>query len=217
MDDAPALRQIALGRPVPARDRACRGGRAGARHHRLLYPPQPRRVPATGQRAGGSGQRATHLWPGRRQGPALGQVFRNPDLARTYRAIAAGGRDAFYQGDLARTVDRYFKRIGGWLRYEDLAAHRSEWIEPNRTDYRGTTVHALGANTQGLATLQMLNILERFDLKGRGSSRRCRSTCRRRPSGWPMRIARAIMPIRISPRSRSSGSSRRSMRPSARS
>ncbi|MCK8456932.1 gamma-glutamyltransferase family protein [Sphingomonas faeni] len=102
------------------------------------------------------------------RGPALGQVFRNPDLARTYRAIAAGGRDAFYQGDVARTVDRYFKRIGGWLRYEDLAAHRSEWIEPSQTDYRGTTVHALGANTQGLATLQMLNILERFDLKGAG-------------------------------------------------
>ncbi len=102
------------------------------------------------------------------KGPALGQVFRNPDLARTYCAIAAGGRDAFYQGDLARAADRYFKRIGGWLRYEDLAAHRSEWIEPNQTDYRGTTVHALGANTQGLATLQMLNILERFDLKKAG-------------------------------------------------
>jgi gamma-glutamyltranspeptidase/glutathione hydrolase len=101
-------------------------------------------------------------------GPAAGQIFRNPDLARTYRAIASGGRDAFYQGEIARVIDRYFKRIGGWLRYEDLAAHRSEWIEPNRTDYRGTTVHALGANTQGLATLQMLNILEHFDLKGAG-------------------------------------------------
>ncbi|MFS0773259.1 gamma-glutamyltransferase family protein [Sphingomonas sp. 1P08PE] len=102
------------------------------------------------------------------KGPRAGQVFRNPDLARTYRAIAAGGRDAFYAGDLARTIDRYFRRIGGWLRYEDLAAHRSEWIEPNRTDYRGTTVHALGANTQGIATLQMLNILEHFDLQGAG-------------------------------------------------
>ncbi|WP_066774885.1 gamma-glutamyltransferase family protein [Sphingomonas sp. CCH5-D11] len=102
------------------------------------------------------------------KGPQAGQVFRNPDLARTYRAIAQGGRDAFYTGDLARTIDRYFKKIGGWLRYEDLAAHRSEWIEPNRTDYRGTTVHALGANTQGIATLQMLNILEHFDLKGAG-------------------------------------------------
>ncbi|MDQ2762508.1 MAG: gamma-glutamyltransferase, partial [Pseudomonadota bacterium] len=89
------------------------------------------------------------------KGPAAGGVFRNPDLARTYRAIAAGGRDAFYSGEIARTIDRYFKRIGGWLSATDLAAHRSEWITPNTTDYRGTTVHALGANTQGLATLQM--------------------------------------------------------------
>ena len=102
------------------------------------------------------------------KGPAAGQVFRNPDLARTYRAIAAGGRDAFYTGDIARAIDRYFKRIGGWLRYEDLAAHRSEWIEPHRTDYRGVTVHALGANTQGVATLQMLNMLEHFDFAGAG-------------------------------------------------
>lgn len=102
------------------------------------------------------------------KGPSAGQVFRNPDLARTYRAIAEGGRDAFYAGDIAQTIDAYFRRIGGWLRKEDLAAHRSEWITPNRTDYRGTTVHALGANTQGIATLQMLNILEHFDLEGAG-------------------------------------------------
>ena len=102
------------------------------------------------------------------RGPATGAVFRNPDLARTYRAIAAGGRDAFYAGDIAKAIDAYFRRIGGWLRAEDLAAHRSEWVTPHTTDYRGTTVHALGANTQGIATLQMLNILERFDLKGAG-------------------------------------------------
>ncbi|TPG14515.1 gamma-glutamyltransferase family protein [Sphingomonas oligophenolica] len=102
------------------------------------------------------------------KGPQAGQVFRNPGLARTYRAIASGGRDAFYTGDIATAIDRYFKRIGGWLRYEDLAAHHSEWIEPSRTDYRGTTVHALGANTQGIATLQMLNIIERFDMRGFG-------------------------------------------------
>lgn len=102
------------------------------------------------------------------KGPLAGQVFRNADLARTYRAIAAGGRDAFYQGDIARAIDRYFKRIGGWLRYEDLARHRSDWVEPSATDYRGVTVHALGENTQGLATLQMLNMLERFDLQDAG-------------------------------------------------
>ncbi|WP_287939592.1 gamma-glutamyltransferase family protein [Sphingopyxis sp.] len=102
------------------------------------------------------------------KGPQTGQVFRNPDLARTFRLIAEGGRDVFYDGEIARTIDAYFRRIGGWLRREDLAAHRSEWIEPHRTSYRGTDVYALGANTQGIATLQMLNILENFDLKGAG-------------------------------------------------
>ena len=82
--------------------------------------------------------------------------------------IAKGGRDAFYAGDIARVVDRYFKRIGGWLRFEDMAAHRSEWVEPHRTGYRGVDVYALGANTQGIATLQMLNILENFDLGDAG-------------------------------------------------
>ncbi|HEX8257965.1 MAG TPA: gamma-glutamyltransferase family protein [Allosphingosinicella sp.] len=97
-----------------------------------------------------------------------GEIFRNPDLARTYRAIAAGGRDAFYEGDIARTIEAYFKRIGGWMTRADLAAHESEWTEPLATDYRGVRVHAIGANTQGLATLQMLNILERFDMKQAG-------------------------------------------------
>src|SRR3546814_7079682 len=82
--------------------------------------------------------------------PAAVQLFRNPDLARTFRLIAEGGRDAFYEGEIARTIDAYFKRIGGWLRYEDLAAHKSEWIEPHKTGYRGTDVYALGANTQGI-------------------------------------------------------------------
>jgi len=102
------------------------------------------------------------------EGPKAGGVFRNPDLARTYRLIAKGGRDAYYKGEIAKTIDAYFRRIGGWLRAEDLAAHRGEWIEPHRTDYRGVDVHALGANTQGIATLQMLNILENFDLEGAG-------------------------------------------------
>jgi gamma-glutamyltranspeptidase/glutathione hydrolase len=100
--------------------------------------------------------------------PAAGGVFRNPDLARTYRLIAAGGRDAFYAGPIARTIDAYFKRIGGWLSADDLARHHSEWIEPNLTNYRGVDVHALGANTQGIATLQMLNILEHFDMAEAG-------------------------------------------------
>ncbi|PAX06624.1 gamma-glutamyltransferase family protein [Sphingomonas lenta] len=102
------------------------------------------------------------------EGPSVGQVFRNPDLAQTYRLIARGGRDAFYRGEIAERIDRYFRRIGGWLRADDLARHRSEWVKPYAADYRGVTVHALGANTQGLATLQMLNMLERFDLRAEG-------------------------------------------------
>jgi len=101
-------------------------------------------------------------------GPKAGSVFRNPDLARTYRLIAKGGRDAYYKGEIAQTIDAYFRRIGGWLRASDLAAHKGEWVTPHRTDYRGVGVHALGANTQGIATLQMLNILENFDMEGAG-------------------------------------------------
>ena len=101
-------------------------------------------------------------------GPQTGQIFRNPGLARTYRMIAQGGRDAFYDGPIADMIERYFKRIGGWMTRADLARHHSEWIAPHTTDYRGTTVHALGANTQGIATLQMLNMLEHFDLRGSG-------------------------------------------------
>ncbi len=124
------------------------------------------RQPGRGIEEIGNAMRTYGLNDGK--GPAAGQVFRNPDLARTFRLIAEGGRDAFYEGEIARTIDAYFKRIGGWLRYEDLAAHKSEWIEPHKTGYRGTDVYALGANTQGIATLQMLNILETFDLKGAG-------------------------------------------------
>jgi len=97
-----------------------------------------------------------------------GEVFRNRDLARTYRLIARGGGRAFYEGEIARTIESYFKRIGGWMTRADLAAHQGEWTEPAATTYRGVTVQAIGANTQGIATLQMLNMLERFDMKGAG-------------------------------------------------
>jgi gamma-glutamyltranspeptidase/glutathione hydrolase len=100
--------------------------------------------------------------------PKEGELFRNPDLARTYRAIAAGGRDAFYAGPIAETIERYFRRIGGWMTKADLAAHRSEWTEPLVASYRGVEVYGLAPNSQGLSTLQILSILEGFDLKGMG-------------------------------------------------
>ncbi len=95
-------------------------------------------------------------------------VRRNPDLAHTYRMIAEGGRDVFYDGAIAQTIDAYFKRIGGWLSAEDLREHHAEWVEPLVTTYRGVSVYGMPANTQGLATLQMLNIIENFDMRGYG-------------------------------------------------
>lgn len=98
-----------------------------------------------------------------------GEIFKNPDLARTYRAIAAGGPEAFYRGEIAQVIDRYFRRIGGWLSAADLAAHRAEWVEPLRTSYKGQVeAYGLPPNSQGLSTLQLLSIAEQFDLKGMG-------------------------------------------------
>ncbi|WP_446742834.1 gamma-glutamyltransferase family protein [Silvibacterium acidisoli] len=111
---------------------------------------------------------AMHTYAPNGHAPGEGDVFRNPDLARTYRMIAEGGRDAFYAGPIAHTIDAYFKRIGGWLSYEDLGAQHAEWGDPLVTKYRGVDVYAMAANTQGLATLQMLNIIENFDLRSMG-------------------------------------------------
>ena len=101
-----------------------------------------------------------------------GQIFTNPDLARTYEQLAKGGRDAYYKGAVAQTIDRYFKRIGGDLRYADFAAHSGDWVDPVGVNYRGYDVYELPPNTQGVAALQMLKMLEGFDLKkmGRGSA-----------------------------------------------
>jgi len=111
---------------------------------------------------------AMHTYAPSGHAPNEGDVFRNPDLARTYRMIAEGGRDAFYDGPIAQTIDAYFKRIGGWLAREDLREQHAEWGDPLVTSYRGVEVYAMAANTQGLATLQMLNILENFDLRDMG-------------------------------------------------
>jgi gamma-glutamyltranspeptidase/glutathione hydrolase len=100
--------------------------------------------------------------------PKEGQVFRNPDLARTLSLVAEGGRDAFYEGEIAERIERYFKRIGGYMTKADLAAHHSQWTTPLVTNYRGVDVYGLAPNTQGLSTLQILNMLETFDMKGLG-------------------------------------------------
>ena len=89
-------------------------------------------------------------------------------LARTLQTIADDGRDAFYKGDIARTISDYMARHGGFLSYDDLAAHQSEWVEPVSTSYRGYDVWELPPNGQGIAALQMLNVLEGYDLKKAG-------------------------------------------------
>ncbi|MBO9881715.1 gamma-glutamyltransferase [Xanthomonas sp. D-109] len=95
--------------------------------------------------------------------PRKGELWKNPNLANTLQQIADGGRDAFYKGPIARTIDAYFKANGGFLRYEDLASHHGEWVEPVSTNYRGYDVWELPPNSQGIAALQMLNILEGYD------------------------------------------------------
>lgn len=101
--------------------------------------------------------------------PVEGSLFRNPDLADTLTKVALNGRDAFYKGSIARTMDSYFERIGGYLRYEDFAAHQGEWVEPLCVEYRDLVkLCELGPNTQGVAALQMLEMLERFDLRAMG-------------------------------------------------
>ena len=100
--------------------------------------------------------------------PEAGEIFRNPALGDTLETIGREGRDAFYKGDIARTIDQYMEEMGGFLSYADLEAHEGNWVEPVSTDYRGYTVWELPPNGQGIAALQMLNILEGFDIASMG-------------------------------------------------
>ncbi|MBN8482486.1 MAG: gamma-glutamyltransferase [Xanthomonadales bacterium] len=100
--------------------------------------------------------------------PRKGEIWKNANLAHTLETIAKGGRDAFYRGDIARTIGTYMQANGGFLSSADLAAHRGEWVEPVSTNYRGVDVWELPPNGQGIAALQMLNILEGYDLKSYG-------------------------------------------------
>ncbi|MFN9367098.1 MAG: gamma-glutamyltransferase [Planctomycetota bacterium] len=100
--------------------------------------------------------------------PRKGELFRNPALAETLEKIARNGRDEFYRGETAKQIDAFMKRVGGYLSYEDLASHRSEWVDPVSVDYRGYKVWELPPNGQGIAALQMLGMLKAFDLKAAG-------------------------------------------------
>ena len=100
--------------------------------------------------------------------PEKGEVFKNPYLAGTLEKIAKGGRDAFYKGEIARNISAFMAEQGGFLSYDDLATHSSEWVEPVSSNYRGYDVWELPPNGQGIAALQILNIMEGYDVSSMG-------------------------------------------------
>ena len=100
--------------------------------------------------------------------PSEGEIFRNPDLAGTLEQIAKGGREVFYKGEIAQKIDAFCQHAGCFLRYRDLMEHTSTWVDPVSVNYRGYDVWELPPNGQGIAVLQMLNILEAFDLHSMG-------------------------------------------------
>lgn len=100
--------------------------------------------------------------------PRAGDLFRNPKLAASMRMIAKDGADAFYRGDIARKIVEFSRKNGGYLEIEDFSEHENTWVEPISTEYRGFDVWQIPPNGQGLAVLQMLNVLEQHDLRSMG-------------------------------------------------
>ncbi len=102
------------------------------------------------------------------RGPEKGEIFRNPDLGNTFRLLAEQGRDVFYKGEIAEKIDAWMQENGGYLRLQDFENHTSEWVDPVSINYRGYDIYQIGGNNQGTAVLQMLKILEGFDLSAKG-------------------------------------------------
>lgn len=100
--------------------------------------------------------------------PRHGDVFRNPDLAKTMEAVARGGRDVFYSGAIGQSIAAHLQARGGFVTAQDMAGHRADWVEPIGTNYRGYDVYEMPPNTQGFVALEMLNILEGFDIRPLG-------------------------------------------------
>ncbi len=105
---------------------------------------------------------ATYLLDG--HSPRVGETFRNPDLAHSLESLASGGRDTYYKGAIAKGIVALSAKLGGTMTAEDLADYSSEWVEPISTTYHGWTVYEIPPNGQGIAALEMLNIMERFSL-----------------------------------------------------
>src|SRR6476469_2813187 len=110
----------------------------------------------------------TYTLDGKGRTPAKGDIFKNPALAKTLRLIGEKGRDAFYKSEVADKIDKFMQENGGYLRKADFEKHTSTWVDPVSTNYRGYNVFELPPNGQGIAALQILNILEGFDLKTMG-------------------------------------------------
>ena len=110
----------------------------------------------------------SEVWIKNGRMPQKGEIFKNPQLANTLRIIAEKGRAGFYEGEIAQTMANFVQAQGGFLTYDDLAGFHSEWIQPVSSNYRGYDVWELPPNGQGIAALQILNILENYDLKKMG-------------------------------------------------
>ena len=155
------VREAAHAPGARARDPLRRGGLPALAGHRL-------RLGARGGALQGHAGLRGGVHARRARRPREGEIFRNPALAKTLRLLAEKGRDAYYRGPIAEALVRYSQAHGGFFALEDFARHRSTWDEPISTDYRGWTVWELPPNGQGLAALQLLNLLENFDLKAMG-------------------------------------------------
>jgi gamma-glutamyltranspeptidase len=128
----------------------------------------------------------------------VGQIFRNRRLAAAYKLIAAQGAVAFYKGDIARAILKTSARLGGKMAAEDLAEFQSEWVEPVSTEYRGWKVYEMPPNSQGIAALEMLNILETFPLFNLRACQRGRSASgKSKRKSWHTRICAATWPIHV--------------------
>ena len=137
--------------------------------------PVPEVIARSWQSSVESRSKQTDLMPGfmetfsiHGKAPEKGDLWKNPALANTLTLLAKKGRDAFYRGSIAKKMDAYMKQIGGYLSYEDLATHRSDWVDPVSTNYRGWDLWELPPNGQGIAALQILNLLENYDLRSAG-------------------------------------------------
>jgi gamma-glutamyltranspeptidase / glutathione hydrolase len=128
----------------------------------------------------------TYTVDGKGRTPAKGEIFKNPALAKTLRLIGEKGRDVFYKGEIADRIDEFMRENGGFLRKADFEKHTSTWVDPVSTNYRGYDVFELPPNGQGIAALQILNILEGFDLKvmGRNSAETLHAMIEAKKLAW---------------------------------